>query len=191
MSSSSPCANRPKRRQALVALGALGALALRALPAAAQRPPPPELVGLALRGEGRLRYLGLRIYDIRLWSAAPQAALQQDWGGQGLALELQYARALKGRLIAERSLTEMRRQGEIGAVQAEAWLSAMTAAFPDVAEGDRLSGRYAPGEPGRFWFNGQPRSAELPPDAARAFFGIWLHPATSEAALRRQLLGLT
>jgi hypothetical protein len=147
---------------------------------------PAELAGMQARGQGRLRFLGLRVYDIKLWSPEP---IGPDWTRHTLALELTYARSLKGPLIAERSLKEMRRQGEIAEPKAKAWLAAMTAAFPDVAENDRLVGRYAPGEPARFWFNGQPRPAQLDAEGSRWFFGIWLSPQTSELALREQLLG--
>jgi hypothetical protein len=152
----------------------------------AQAALPPELAGMQARGQGRLRFMGLRVYDIKLWSPEP---LGPDWTRHTLALELTYARSLKGPLIAERSLKEMRRQGEIPEPKAQAWLNAMVAAFPDVAENDRLVGRYAPGEPARFWFNSQPRPAQLDPEGSRWFFGIWLSPQTSELALREQLLG--
>lgn len=180
MSSSSPCASR----RAL-----LGLLAALPLGLHAQTPPPPaELAGMAVRGQGRLRFVGLRVYDIKLWSTEPVGA---DWTKQALALELAYARSLKGALIAERSLKEMRRQGDIPEAKAQAWLAAMTAAFPDVNEGDRLVGRYTPGEPARFWLNGQARPGQLDAEGSRWFFGIWLSPQTSEAALRSQLLGAT
>lgn len=177
MSSSSPCASR----RAL-----LGLLAALPLGARAQPATPPELAGMAPRGQGRMRFVGLRIYDIKLWAPEPLGA---DWTKQTLALELVYARSLKGALIAERSLKEMRRQGDIPNAKAEAWLAAMTAAFPDVQEGDRLVGRYVPGEAARFWFNGQPRPGQLDAEGSRWFFGIWLSPQTSEAGLRAQLLG--
>lgn len=177
MSSSSPCASR---RACLGLLAAVPCLAW------AQPSAPAELAGMALRGQGRLRFLGLHVYDIRLWSPEPLGA---DWTAQALALELIYARSLKGPLIAERSLKEMRRQGDIPEAKAQAWLAAMNAAFPDVGENDRLVGRHAPGEPARFWFNGAPRPGQLDAEGSRWFFGIWLSPRTSEPALRAQLLG--
>lgn len=147
----------------------------------------PELVGLQQRGQGRFRYFGLSIYDVRLWSAEPVTAAA--WTGQKLTLELQYARALVGREIAKRSLAEMRRQEAIADAQAQAWLQEMEAAFPDVKAGDRLSGQYEPGAGASFFFNGQPRRRIADPAFARLFFGIWLSPQASEPALRAQLLG--
>jgi hypothetical protein len=146
----------------------------------------PELAGLAPRGRARLRFLGLQIYEIRLWSAAPVTAA--NWQGQPLTLEIEYARSLVGDEIARRSLQEMRRQAAISAAQADVWLAEMRAAFPDVKPGDRLSGSHEPGEAARFFFNGQPRRRIADAAFARLFFGIWLSPQTSDPGLREQLL---
>lgn len=166
-----------RRRHALLAACALGTLAQAA----------PELAGLALRGQGRMRFLGLRVYDIRLWSAAPVTAA--NWQDQPLTLEIEYARSLDGGEIARRSLKEMRRQADIGDAQARAWLAQMQAAFPDVKAGDRISASLEPGVAAQFFVNGQPGRRVADANFARLFFGIWLSPQTSEPALRQQLLG--
>ncbi len=163
---------------------AIGAVGLSLLPQVACA---TELTGLQLRGQGRFRYFGLSIYDVRLWSAEPVAAAK--WAEQKLTLELEYARTLVGREIAKRSLAEMRRQTTVTDAQAQAWLQEMEAAFPDVKAGDRLSGQYEPGTAASFFFNGQPRRRIADAQFARLFFGIWLSPQTSEPALREQLLG--
>lgn len=147
----------------------------------------PELTGLGLRGQGRMRFLGLAIYDIRLWSATPVSA--ERWSEQPLTLEIEYARSLDGSEIAKRSLKEMRRQADISDAQAASWLAEMLAAFPDVKAGDRISGSHEPGVAAQFFVNGQPRRRVADAQFARLFFGIWLSPQTSEPALRQQLLG--
>lgn len=167
------------RRDALAAVG-LTLLLGRAHSAS-------ELAGLQLRGQGRFRYLGLSIYEARLWAAEPVDAGR--WAEQPLTLELQYARTLVGREIARRSLAEMRRQAPIPDTQAQAWLQEMEASFPDVQSGDRISGQYEPGAAARFFFNGQPRRRVPDAQFAQLFFGIWLSPQTSEPRLREQLLG--
>ncbi|WP_415427151.1 chalcone isomerase family protein, partial [Staphylococcus borealis] len=94
------------------------------------------------------------------------------------------------REIAKRSLKEMRRQGPIADAQAAAWLAEMEAAFPEVKQGDRISGRYEPGVGAQFYLNGQLRRRIDDAAFARLFFGIWLSPQPSEPALREQLLGV-
>ena len=146
-----------------------------------------ELPGPKLVGSGSLRFLGLRIYDARLWlGAAPLAA---DWAAVSLALEIEYARSLNGAQIAERSLTEIRRQGEMAVADAERWLGAMQQVFPDVKAGDRITGINVPGMGARFFINGRLKGDIRDPQFARLFFGIWLSPKTSEPSLRDALLG--
>ena len=146
-----------------------------------------DLPQARLQGNGRLRFMGLRIYDIRLWAGASPVGAQ--WASVPLALELEYARKLDGEQIAERSLVEMRRQAEPAADTAERWLSAMKKMFPDVREGDRITGLNLPGQGARFFHNGTLRGEVRDAEFARLFFGIWLSPRTSEPSLRESLLG--
>ena len=99
-----------------------------------------------------------------------------------------YARALVGEQIASRSITEMKRVGSLSDAQAAQWLKSMTALFPDVKAGDRLTGVHTPGQSARFYFNGALRGEVADADFARLFFAIWLSPKTSEPKLRTQLL---
>ena len=108
----------PDRRRCLHRLAATSLLAsgvVAALPARANGglEPPVELgqalPGARRRGAGTLRFLGLRIYEARLWSPAPITGEGLD---QALALELIYARDLVGEQIARR----LRRRPTGGAV---------------------------------------------------------------------------
>jgi hypothetical protein len=184
-----------QRRAVNAMLAALACAAFKRAPAAdapAENPGlPSELVdalpGAQALGSARLRFLGLDIYQARLWAGPgfqPAAYAQSPF-----ALELSYFRWLSGRLIAERSLKEMRRQGSIAPEREQAWLQAMVQAFPDVQQGDRITGLHAPGVGARFWFNGQSRSPVRDADFSRVFFGVWLSEATSEPQMRAQLLG--
>lgn len=141
-----------------------------------------------LSGQGRMRFLGLALYDIRLW--ADGAVAPERWAEQVLGLEIRYARSLVGRLIAERSLSEMRRQPGFDAGRAPLWQDTLARLFPDVAAGDRLAGLYQPGAGVRFFHNGRLLGELADPLAARLFFGIWLSPDSSEPGLRGQLLGV-
>jgi hypothetical protein len=181
---------------ALLALAGLGLAALPARSATVQdlaAPLPPELqetlpAAQAL-GAARLRFLGMEIYQARLWAGAGFKATA--WAQAPFALELTYARSLSGRLIAERSLKEMRRQGSLDAEREAAWLEGMAQTFPDVKAGDRITGLHTPAQGARFWFNGQPRPSTVLRDAefSRLFFGIWLSDASSEPQMRTELLG--
>jgi Chalcone isomerase-like len=141
-----------------------------------------------LHGQGAMRFFGLHVYDIRLWTSA-SALGAEDWPRTPLALEIEYGRSLVGRMIAERSLEEMARSGPIAPEQSQRWLSEMTRLFPDVKAGDRLTGVHRPGAGTRFFLNGRLRGEVRDTDFAQRFFGIWLGSTTSEPSLRSALLG--
>jgi hypothetical protein len=186
------------RRRRLLAAAALaswggGAATLAAWPrpARAEPAPPPEvdveIPGARLVGSGRLSFVMLHVYDARLWSRGAVDAASAL--AVPVALELEYARSLPGRRIAERSLVEMRRGSAIADNDADRWLAWMSATFPDVERGDRITGVHRPGESARFHLNGRLRGELREPEFARRFFAIWLGPQTSEPALRDALLG--
>lgn len=170
---------------------ALGAAVSSATAAADGAAAPPSFVqqalpAAALLGQGQMRFLGLRIYDARLW-VGPQFKAA-DFGDYPLALELSYHRAFKGAAIAQRSIDEIERQGELPPAQAQRWLKVLTALLPDVQSGDRLTGLYQPGRGMRFWRGEQLLGVTDDAELARRFFAIWLSPRTSEPGLRSALL---
>jgi hypothetical protein len=160
----------------LLALAAVGAQA------DAQGPVP----GMRMSGEGTLRFLGMEIYQARLW-VTPQFR-SADYAAHPLALELNYRRGFTAKAIAERSLQEMRRIGTFTEAQSQSWLQALQAALPDVKAGDRVTGLYRPGVGAVFRLQERTVGEVADPEFARLFFGIWLSPQTSEPALRQSLL---
>jgi hypothetical protein len=183
-----------RRRDALAALLVVGGIAglSAAWPVQAALPAPeevmPKLPGARLQGQGRLRFLGLQVYDARLWVGERRVG-RSDWAELPLALEIIYRRKLVGKQIAERSLKEMRGLASMDDARAQAWLAEMTRLFPDVKDGDRLTGIQRPGEAASFYLNGRLRGEVRDAEFTRLFFGIWLSPQSSEPALRQSLLG--
>ena len=180
-------------RRALAALSLLLSAVWAVVPASARAnttAPPAEvraeLNDARLQGSAPLRFFGLKVYDMRLWADRGRV-VGADWS-QPLALEIVYALGLNGGRIAGRALDEMRRIGPVTPAQSERWLAEMTRIFPDVREGDRLTGVQRPGESARFFLNGQPLGEVRDAEFARLFFGIWLSPRSSEPALREALL---
>lgn len=178
----------PRRTLLAAALGVCAGV--RAQPGSASGPPPElsqVLPEARVQGSCRLRVIGLHVYDARLWVG--EQPVGDEWMDRPFALELEYARSLKGSLIAERSLQEMQRQDAITPEAAQRWLNAMRQLFPDVGAGDRITGVHLPGRGARFYVNGGLRGESRESDFVRLFFGIWLSPRTSEPALRDALLG--
>jgi hypothetical protein len=170
----------------------VGAPAAWAQPASPVAPPEVRQLlgaGANLRGAGRLRAWGLAIYDARLWVGP--GFEPQRFEAAPLALELIYARALRGQLIAERSVEEMRRGPAFDESEAQRWLAFMRRAFPDVGAGDRITGAWDPsGARSMFFVNGSGPSVFSDAAFGPRFFGIWLAEHSSQPAMRAQLLGL-
>ena len=136
------------------------------------------------RGEGELRWFGILAYRARLWTPS------RTWDPGGpLALEIRYARSFTGQQLASRSIDEMKHTKAGSDAQHEQWLAAMSRTFRNVDEGDCLLGVATRSGATRFYFNGTPIGVIDDPQFGRAFFGIWLSPATTQPALRTKLIG--
>ena len=148
--------------------------------AAAEVEALPEFLASAiahvrLAGSGVFRWWGFTVY-----TAAP------------FALELRYARELKGAAIADKSIEEICELGVGSAAQRDSWLAQMRAIFPNVSDGDVLCGLFEPKAAGGtrtvFLFNGK-TVGTVPGDRfALGFFPIWLSAKTFAPDLRTALL---
>ena len=152
---------------------------------------PPDILAQVPQsrwaGQAKMTYFAFDVYNATLWVGPGFRAA--DYAQHAFALDLAYLRKLDGREIAKRSLAEMKRAGTFTDTQGAAWLDAMTAAFPDVRAGDRITGIHKPGIGAQFLINGKSGARIDDPLFARLFFGIWLAETTSEPKLRLRLLG--
>jgi Chalcone isomerase-like len=106
---------------------------------------------------------------------------------QAFALDLRYARTLKGDDIAERSLSEIRRLGFGDGAQQERWLAEMKRVFTTVSKGDHITGVHQPGGATRFFLNEKSIGRIDDAEFGTAFFNIWFDPRTRAPALREAL----
>jgi Chalcone isomerase-like len=154
-----------------------------------------------LLGSGILRWLAFKVYDARLY-APKELANEKNWQLVPLALELTYARSIKGEQIAQTSADEIKRLGTNDSAKIALWSAAMKQLFPDVKEGDQLVGVYKPNQSVAFFHNGKPLTipnqnaggpsnigALSDPGFGKAFFAIWLDTKTRDQGLRKALLG--
>ena len=145
-----------------------------------------DVPSLTPRGEGVMRFYGLKVYDVRLWTAMKPHAHHEPF-----ALELVYDMSLKGADIAERSVMEMRRQGHMDEEKLKRWGAEMARIFPDIRQGDTLIGVSIPGKGARFYNREKFIATVADAEFARAFFDIWLSEKTSAPHVRVKLLGVS
>lgn len=182
-SSNSPSADRRRRQLGLTGtdrrrllLGLLGAVCAGPLSAVANTNPT---AGLRRWGSGEFRRFGFLIYVATLWAG-------DDPLRPPLALRLDYRRSIRGSMIAEASIAEMKRLGS-DEQRLAGWGEQLARVFPDVAAGDSITGVYRP-DGVSFLFNGQLQGEIADAALARQFFAIWLDPSTSAPDLRAALL---
>ncbi|MBU3724793.1 MAG: hypothetical protein FGM18_04670 [Burkholderiaceae bacterium] len=168
---------------------ALGLTATTVVMAGLMKAAQANVEELQLQGAGTLRWLGLKIYEARLF--APNRLNPTQIAQQPFALELTYARDFTGVSIADRSVDEIKKLGLGNSSQHQTWRAQMLAIFPDVRAGDRIRGIHRPGAGAQFFHNDKPIGSINDAEFAQAFFAIWLDPRTAEPSLRRDLLGLT
>ena len=177
-----------KRRTILMTAALLGSAGVCAATATSA---PPELRSVlpsaTLSGSMRFRYWGFPVYDASLW--VQPGFTSQAFERHGFALQLRYLRDFTNAAITRRSIDEMTRlAGSPTAERRQLWQRWLQDAFPDVQEGDRISGINRPGDGVLFLTNGRQTGTVADAEFARLFFGIWLAAGTSEPAMRQTLL---
>lgn len=178
---------RSLRRGAVIV--ALAFVAIAGVAHATADPPglPDPLGGQQWQaiGSGELRWFGFRVYRAALWSADPVRWDTHD----DFALVIRYERAIDASRLVQASLEEMRRLGQASEAQLSEWGPQLTAALPDVAAGDRITGVNLAGRGVAFYFGNELTVEIADPAFASAFFAIWLDERTREPGLRARLLG--
>lgn len=155
-----------------------------AMPQALPDPVKSVLPQARAIGQGTLRWLGFHVYDATLWADGTA------WSDGALfALDIRYARNVRGEKLAATSVDEMRRMDLGSEDQLRRWGQAMARIFPDVAPGDRLIGINLPGRGAAFYSANRVLGHVNDHHFARAFFSIWLDARTSEPGLRAALIG--
>jgi hypothetical protein len=110
---------------------------------------------------------------------------------QAFALQLTYNISIGRKRLASTSIDEIRRlsASPIAPETLQRWQSALENTLVDVARDDQLIGVYLPGRGMQFYDANKLLGEIDDPALARAFFDIWLDPATRDKGLRRRLLG--
>ncbi len=156
-------------------------LLLLLFPLVAQAVPVSSVLpGAELRGQATLRFLGLPLYQARLYTAEGRTLDWQD----DLALELTYLRGLSETDLVEATLREFSRTGASLPVRDQ-----LEKCYEDVGKGDRyLAVSNGPDEI-LFWRNGQRMCALSYPGIKQRFMAIFLGDNTRSPAFTRKLRG--
>ncbi|WP_237217411.1 hypothetical protein [Ruegeria lacuscaerulensis] len=139
-----------------------------------------ELDDPQLRGTATYRYLGLPLYNGRLFTPGGAAF---DWN-KDFALELQYRRNVSKKVLINSTLDEMDRIGRSAPVRDQ-----LEVCFKAVKKGDRyLAVSDGPNEVS-FWLNGAKTCTMRHPGIKRSFMSVFLGEKSRSAAFTQKLKG--
>ncbi|WP_254430572.1 MULTISPECIES: hypothetical protein [unclassified Ruegeria] len=146
----------------------------------AASPIPGDLKDPKQLGSATFRFLGLPLYDAKLYTPAGAAfSWDEDFG-----LQLTYRKNLKQKALVESTLEEITRQGNSAPTQAQ-----LEACFQAVSKGDSyLAVSKGPNEVD-FWRNGSKTCSLTYPGAKRSFMSIFLGDNSRSASFTQQLKG--
>ncbi|GGB35289.1 hypothetical protein GCM10011316_04280 [Roseibium aquae] len=168
----------------MIAAGFAGSLtfvapALADLGAAARTVPAAELVG-----EGRLRILGFRVFDAKLY--APNGRYDPK---SAFALQLTYLRDFPGDAIARETIKEIQRQGFRNQANLDRWGDQLTKILPNVKSGQSITGVRTADGGTLFYFGDRLIGRIDESEFTERFFSIWLGNNTRNPELRARLVG--
>lgn len=138
-------------------------------------------------GEARYHLLSIQLFEAQLWTGSGAFAWSEPF-----AITLTYDRSARSSTLVNRSIAEISQRGG-GNARALAPLRAqLENCFPNVAQGDRITGVSTGPNTARIYHNGAQRCTVEWPGFRRHFFGIWLDGRDGQAArLSAQLRGET
>jgi hypothetical protein len=177
---------RAHRMTHLVRAAAFLAVAALTAPAFAR---PPEVTE-ALAGAERVGQAQYRVLSVPLFSAETWAPGGDFSWNEPFALTLTYNRNARAATLINRSIREMSQRGAGSAASLAPLRAELTRCFPNVAQGDRITGVSTSPDTARFFYNGARRCDIRWPNFRRTFFGIWLAGRDGPAAeISAQLRG--
>ncbi|UYV38059.1 hypothetical protein N4R57_02845 [Rhodobacteraceae bacterium D3-12] len=156
-------------------------LALLIAPAVSQASPvDTALSGAELRGAATFRWVGLPIYEARLYT---KSGARLDWG-KDFGLELKYLRNLTKFDLVEGTMRELERTGTALPLRAQ-----LERCFDNVRKGDRYVAVSDGQDKLRFWRNGRRMCTLAYPQIKTRFMAIFLGDDTRSKSFTRRLRG--
>ncbi|KPA19888.1 hypothetical protein shim_38470 [Shimia sp. SK013] len=160
-------------------LAVIIAVLLCALPAYASSV-ERELTGAQLRGTATFRYVGISLYEARLYT---KGGAELNWS-EDFALEVTYLRNLKERALVDSTMKEFTRAG--GALPVR---DRLEVCYQDVRKGDTYLAVSDGPDTLEFWLNDTPACTLRYPQIKTRFMAIFLGDNTRSKSFTAQLKG--
>ncbi|MCY0389078.1 chalcone isomerase family protein [Robbsia sp. Bb-Pol-6] len=148
---------------------------------------PEQVPAARLSGAATMHRYGQAVYAVKLF-IDPGSFSPEDLTRESFALDFEYVKPCTGQGVADSVRTQMADMGIAATPQIQAWYERLRTLLPDLRAADHLTAVFQPQHGTRFYRNGEPFGAVPGQAFARAYFGIWLNPASTVPGLRAQLM---
>jgi hypothetical protein len=151
--------------------------------------PLPEPVRVVLPtpvaavGSGTYRKFGFSVYTATLWAPGGTWDAHKPY-----ALALRYNRDVSKDTLVDTVMDDITDQNVADTNTLAEWRKILTAALPDVSDGDIIIGTAVPGKKSQLFYNGKQVAAIENETLSKAFFNVWLGDQ-ADPTLRAKLLG--
>lgn len=143
--------------------------------------------GLQPVGNGTIRWFGFTIYDASLWTGNGSFSNLAD--SLPVALHITYRKNIKSSELAARTKEEWEGLEIYSPAERDKWEQQLTAIWPSVKPGDSITTLVSNDRRTHFYYNNELIHSIDDPEFGIALLSIWLHPDTSQPALRSKLIG--
>jgi hypothetical protein len=137
-----------------------------------------------LAGSATLRFLGMKVYDISLWSETPEFSYAKPF-----AIHIKYNMNFSREDLAQRSITEIENLHELSVDEKKIYLQNLNTIFRSVKKGDEKVAIFTPSKGVAMFYNNELTGEISDPKFSRLFVDIWLDERGSYPEVTRKILG--
>jgi hypothetical protein len=138
-------------------------------------------------GAGTITWFGFTIYDASLWTENGRFDTLTD--SLPVALHITYRKNIKSSALAERTAEEWQQLNIYTPRERKQWQQRLATIWPTVKPGDSITTLVTFDKQTHFYYNDKLIHRIDDPEFGIALLSIWLHPNTSQPALRSKLIG--
>jgi hypothetical protein len=137
-----------------------------------------------LVGSATLKFLGMKVYDISLWSEVPKFSYEKSF-----AIHIKYNMNFSRDELAKRSITEIERLHKLSEKDKKIYLNNLNLILHSVKKGDEKVAIFIPSKGVKMFHNNEETGAISDLKLSRLFVDIWLDEKGSYPEVTRQVLG--
>lgn len=145
---------------------------------------PKEFQNSYLIGSSNLYFLGLKVYQISLWSESEKFSYDQKF-----AIQISYNMNFSKEELAQRSIEEIKRFEILNQKQEIEYYNQLIAIFSNIKKSDEKIAIFDPQKGVELFHNHKLNGKITDSKLARLFVDIWLNEKNSYPKVTRKLLG--